>query len=63
MLETIDWGASRPDKAAYKQEHDALMRRLVVLQQRAVSESAGLVVLFEGISPSTIAGGIRRPLS
>ena len=48
MLETIDWGAPRPDKAAYKQEHDALMRRLVVLQQRAVSESAGLVVLFEG---------------
>ncbi len=48
MLEAVDMGAPRPSKEAYKQEHDELMKRLVVLQQQAVSEGAGLVVLFEG---------------
>lgn len=48
MLEKVDLGAPRPQKAQYKQEHDELMERLVVLQQRAVQAGTGLVVLFEG---------------
>ncbi len=48
MLERIDLAAEPLDKEAYKAEYDALMERLVVLQQRAVTEGVGLVVLFEG---------------
>ncbi len=48
MLDSVDLGAPRLDKRAYKQQHSELMERLVVLQQRAVSAGAGLVVLFEG---------------
>lgn len=48
MLEKVDFSAPQPDKSEYKKKHDELMSQLVVLQQRAVSESAGLVVLFEG---------------
>ena len=48
MLETVDF--SRPDlgKEEYKRQHDALVDKLVVLQQQARSRGAGLVVLFEG---------------
>ncbi|WP_165062581.1 polyphosphate--AMP phosphotransferase [Adlercreutzia sp. ZJ154] len=48
MLDTVDFNMPQPDKQQYKDAHDELMDKLVVLQQRAVAEGAGLVVLFEG---------------
>lgn len=48
MLEKVDFTAEPVPKEAYKPEHDALMDRLVVLQQQARSQGVGLVVLFEG---------------
>ena len=48
MLETIDFNQKKLPKAAYKQEWDALIERLVVLQQQAHNAGVGLVVLFEG---------------
>lgn len=48
MLETIDLELPQPSKDEYKTCHDELVEELVVLQQRAVTEGAGLVVLFEG---------------
>ena len=48
MLERVDFNQAKPEKQAYKQRWEALMERLVVLQQQAVSAQAGLVVLFEG---------------
>jgi polyphosphate kinase 2 (PPK2 family) len=47
MLEKVDF-KTKLDKAAYKPQMKALIERLVVLQQQAVSAEAGLVVLFEG---------------
>ncbi len=48
MLESVDFSLEPLDKASYKEQHDALMDRLVVLQQQARSAGVGLVVLFEG---------------
>ena len=48
MLETIDFTKPDLEKDVYKSQHDALVERLVVLQQQARSKGAGLVVLFEG---------------
>ncbi len=48
MLEKICFAEDPLEKDAYKAEYDGLIEKLVVLQQRAVTEGAGLVVLFEG---------------
>ena len=48
MLETVDFTQDKLDKEYYKTERDALLERLVVLQQQARSAGIGLVVLFEG---------------
>lgn len=48
MLETINMAAPRVSKAEYSTRYKALVKRLVVLQQRAKSEGIGMVVLFEG---------------
>ncbi len=48
MLEKICFTEDPLEKDAYKAEYDGLIEKLVVLQQRAVTEGAGLVVLFEG---------------
>lgn len=48
MLEKVTFDADPIEKAAYKEEYDALIEKLVVLQQRAITEGVGLVVLFEG---------------
>lgn len=47
MLEQVDLSIETP-KETYKPLYDDLMRRLVVLQQRARAKDIGLVVLFEG---------------
>ncbi len=48
MLEKICFAEDPLEKDAYKAEYDGLIEKLVVLQQRTVTEGAGLVVLFEG---------------
>ncbi len=48
MLEKVSFTEGPLEKDAYKAEYDDLIEKLVVLQQRAVTEGAGLVVLFEG---------------
>ena len=48
MLEKICFAEDPLEKDAYKAEYDGLIEKLVVFQQRAVTEGAGLVVLFEG---------------
>ena len=48
MLDRIDFDEKPLSKDQYKDAYDALMDKLVVLQQRARSEGAGLAVLFEG---------------
>lgn len=48
MLERIDFTQDKLAKEEYKAERDALLDRLVVLQQQARSAGIGLVVLFEG---------------
>lgn len=48
MLETVDFSAEKMSKEEYKQVHDELIDRLVLLQQQARSAGVGLVVLFEG---------------
>lgn len=47
MLEQVDLSIETP-KETYKPLYDDLMRKLVVLQQRARAKGIGLVVLFEG---------------
>ena len=48
MLETVDFSLPPLPKDEYKERRDALMERLVVLQQQARERGVGLVVLFEG---------------
>lgn len=48
MLEKIDFDVSPISREEYKAAHDELIKRLVVLQQRAHNKGIGLVVLFEG---------------
>ena len=48
MLERIDLNAKRLTKEEYKDAHDDLIKRLIVLQQQARIEGIGLVVLLEG---------------
>ena len=48
MLETVDFSLAPLPKEEYRQRRDALMKRLVVLQQQARERGVGLVVLFEG---------------
>lgn len=48
MLDKVDFTVEAVEKEAYKQVYDELIEKLVVLQQRAITESVGLVVLFEG---------------
>ncbi len=48
MLEQVGFAAEPVEKEAYKAEYNELVRKLVVLQQRAIAEGVGLVVLFEG---------------
>lgn len=47
MLEQVDLSIETP-KETYKPLYNDLMRKLVVLQQRARAKDIGLVVLFEG---------------
>lgn len=47
MLEQVDLSV-KTSKEEYKAAYDALLSKLVVLQQKARSEGLGLVVLFEG---------------
>lgn len=46
MLETIDFKKPTLPKDGYKHERDALMERLVLLQQETKRKGVGLVVLF-----------------
>lgn len=48
MLELVDLNERITDKSEYKRKYDSLIKKLIVLQQQAVRESVGLVVLFEG---------------
>lgn len=48
MLELVNLNEKIDDKSEYKSKYDALIKKLVVLQQQAVREGVGLVVLFEG---------------
>ncbi|MDO4854367.1 MAG: polyphosphate--AMP phosphotransferase [Coriobacteriia bacterium] len=48
MLDTINMGAPRVSKTEYRARYKALVKRLIVLQQRAKEEGIGMVVLFEG---------------
>lgn len=48
MLEKVDFNVSDITKEEYKTAYDALVKRLVVLQQQAHEKGVGLVVLFEG---------------
>lgn len=48
MLASIDTKQPKLTKEEYKPLHDALVDRLVVLQQEAKKAGTGLVVLFEG---------------
>ena len=47
MLEQIDLSVKTP-KEEYKPVYDALISKLVILQQKAHAEGLGIVVLFEG---------------
>lgn len=47
MLEQVDLSA-KLSKEEYKPAHDALIAKLVVLQQQARNAGVGLVVLFDG---------------
>lgn len=48
MLEQIRFDDEPMQKEEYKQAYKPLIERLVVAQQRAITEGVGLVVLFEG---------------
>ncbi|MFZ2260264.1 MAG: hypothetical protein WAV52_05880, partial [Luteococcus japonicus] len=48
MLDKIDFDVAPISKDEYKPEHDALVKRLTVLQQEAHNKGIGVVVLFEG---------------
>lgn len=48
MLDQVNLNQPDIDKGTYKETHDALIERLVTLQQQARLQSVGLVVLFEG---------------
>ncbi len=48
MLEKVDFKHEELSKKEYKQRYDELIKKLVVLQQQAVNNGIGLVVLFEG---------------
>lgn len=48
MLEKVDFNVSDITKEEYKTAYEALVKRLVVLQQQAHEKGVGLVVLFEG---------------
>ncbi len=50
MLEAVDFSKDKMSKSEYKEQHDELIDKLVVLQQQARSAGIGLVVLFEGWS-------------
>ena len=48
MLDQVNLNQPDIDKGTYKETHDALIERLVTLQQQARLQGVGLVVLFEG---------------
>lgn len=48
MLDQVNLNQPDIDKGTYKGTHDALIERLVTLQQKARLQGVGLVVLFEG---------------
>lgn len=48
MLEKVNFSEKPLEKDEYKARRDELMDKLVVLQQQAIHEGVGLVVLFEG---------------
>ncbi len=48
MLERIDFEIQPMEKDEYKAAYDKLIKELVVLQQQAVTQGVGLVVMFEG---------------
>ena len=48
MLDQVNLNQPDIDKSTYKETHDALIERLVTLQQKARLQGVGLVVLFEG---------------
>lgn len=48
MLESLETTSPKLSKEEYKQAYDPLIKRLVLLQQRARKHDIGLVVLFEG---------------
>lgn len=48
MLETINMTAPKVTKAEYNPRYDALVKRLIILQQEARTKGIGVVVLFEG---------------
>lgn len=48
MLDQVNLNQPDIDKDTYKETHDALIERLVTLQQQARLRGVGLVVLFEG---------------
>ena len=50
MLEQLNLNAPKMSKEEYKPIHDELVKKLVVLQQKARRKGVGLVVLFEGWS-------------
>ena len=48
MLEQVDFSAPKMTKEEYKSRQKELVKKLVVLQQKARAKGIGLVVLFEG---------------
>lgn len=48
MLELLDFEKDAMSKEEYKQIYKPLIEKLVIAQQRAITEGVGLVVLFEG---------------
>lgn len=48
MLEQVDFKKDELPKGEYKKRYKELVEKLVVLQQKAVNNGIGLVVLFEG---------------
>ncbi len=48
MLEQVDFKQDELPKGEYKKRYKELVEKLVVLQQKAVNNGIGLVVLFEG---------------
>lgn len=48
MLEQVDFKKNELPKGEYKKRYKELVEKLVVLQQKAVNNGIGLVVLFEG---------------